>query len=78
MKAIMAEQRGPGFYWPLPEAELEDWEDVKSDAVSIEYLGPVTGVQAFRHAVRVVGEDNRPRVYLTEADEVAGDPGEVD
>jgi hypothetical protein len=71
MKAIMAEQRGPGFYWPLPEAELEDWEDVRDDAVSIQYLGPVADVQTFRHAVQVLGEDNRRRVYLTEDDEVA-------
>ncbi len=74
MKAIMAEKRSGGFYWPLPEAELEDWEDVKGDALTIEYVAPVTGVQTFRHVVRVLGEDNRHRLYLTEDDGIASFP----
>jgi hypothetical protein len=64
MKAIMAMKLSAGSYQIHPEAEPEDWAEVSTDAVTLEYLGPVEGCTSFRHAVRVVDESRCEHVYL--------------
>ena len=70
MKAIMAVTLGTGCYQAHPEAEVEEWEEVKDYAVSVRYLGPVEGPASFRHAVRVTDEDLSERVYLLDGDTI--------
>jgi hypothetical protein len=58
MRAILAERRASGSYCISPEAEPEDWEDVREYAVGIQYLGRVRGMCPFKYAVRVLSENN--------------------
>ncbi len=68
MKAIMAVRLRSGSYHAHPEAEPEDWDEIKADAVSIHDLGPVEGLANFRHAVRVINEDRSEKLYLLDGD----------
>ncbi len=70
MKAIMALRLSTGCYQPHPEAEVEDWEEIKDYALSVHYIGPVEGPASFRHAVRVLDEDRSEKVYLLDDDHV--------
>ena len=70
MKAIMAVRLSTGSYQPHPEAEIEDWDEIKNYAVSVHYLGPVEGPTSFRHAVRVLDENRSESVYLIDDDRV--------
>lgn len=68
MKAIMAVRLRSGAYHAHPEAEPEDWDEIKDDAVSIQDLGPVDGPGSFCHAVRVLNEDRSEKIYLLDGD----------